>query len=259
MRDCPHCATSISDNSRFCPECGRPLTEEAAATAIRSPARNWPPHPVMVIAVAIWVGSIVLLAAGVWAWGVVAFLAAGILVLTQREAERRAAKHALLGFRERFFATRDSVAARSRGHLELFRARRERAELEAERGRALHKLGHAVFYGEKAGTRSAKAEVQTIVDKITEKEAEIETLIRQIDVRVERAQISVKSTAKLKAEQPPEPARIPEPWPPPDEADIPEPAPAPEPSQEPQEPQEPEHPSAPQSRAKAKASSRRKS
>jgi hypothetical protein len=254
MPDCPHCGTSVSENSRFCPECGRPLTEEAAATAIRAPARHWPPHPVIVIAVAIWIGSIVLLAAGVWAWGVVAFLAAGILVLTQREAERRAAKHALLSFRERFFATRDSVAARSRGHLELFRARRERAELEAERGRALHKLGHAVFYSDKVGTKSAKAEVQAVVDKVSEKEAEIETLIRQIDARVERAQVSVKPTETIKAEQPPEPARIPEPWPPPDEADIPEPAPEPSP-----EPQEPEHPPAPQSRGKANASSPRKS
>jgi hypothetical protein len=256
MRDCLHCGTSVTDSSRFCPECGRPLTEEAAATAFRPPVRHWPPHPVLVIAVAVWIGSIVLLAAGVWAWGVVAFLAGGILVLTQREAERRAAKHALLGFRERFFATRDSVAARSRGHLELFRVRRERAELEAERGRVLHKLGHAVFDGDKAGTKSAKADVQAVVDRISEKEAEIETLIRHIDARVERAQVSVKPTEKIKAEQPPEPARIPEPWPPPDEADIPEPAPAPEPSPE---PQQPEHPPAPQSGGKPKASSRRSS
>jgi outer membrane biosynthesis protein TonB len=253
--DCPHCGTGVSDTSKFCPECGRPLTEEAAATAIRPPTRRWPPHPVMVIAVAVWIGSIFLLVSGVWAWGVVAFLAAGVLVLTQREAERRAAKHALLGFRERFFATRDSVAARSRGHLELFRARRERAELEAERGRALHKLGHAVFYGDKAGTKATKAETQAVVDRISEKEAEIETLIRQVDSRVERARAGVKPTERIQGEQPPEPARIPEPGPPPDEADIPEPAPAPEPSPE---PQEPEHPPAPQSKGRAKAATRRK-
>jgi hypothetical protein len=202
---------------------------------------------VLVIAVLVWIGSIVLLVGGVWAWGLVAFLAAGILFLTQREAERRAAKYALLGFRERFFATRASLAARSRGQLGLFRARRERAELEAERGRGLHRLGHAVFYRDKTGTKSAKADLEAIVERIREKEAEIETLIRQTGERVQRAQAGVKPTERIQAEQPPEPARIPEPWPPPDEGDPPEPFPAPEPVES---PPAPEHPPMPQSKGR---------
>ena len=250
MRDCPNCGTSVPGESRFCPECGRALTEEAGATAIRPPGRHWPPHPVLVIAVLVWIGSIVLLAGGVWAWGLVAFLAAGMLFLTQREAERRAAKYALLGFRERFFATRASLAARSRGQLELFRSRRERAELEAERSRGLHRLGHAVFYSDKAGTKSAKADVEAIVERISTKEAEIESLIRQTGERVQRAQAGVKPTEQIQAEQPPEPARIPEPWPPPDEGDPPTPFPDPEPS--PAEPPEPEHPPMPQSKRRRK-------
>jgi hypothetical protein len=250
--DCPTCGTSVAAGSRFCPECGRPLTAEASDTAIRPSERRWPPQPVMILAVLVWIGSIILLAGGVWAWGVVAFLVGGILVLSQREAERRAAGYALAGFRERVAATRAALAARSRGHLGLFRARRELAELIAERNRGLHRLGAAVFANDEAGTKSAKKEVQTVVEQINEKEAEIEALIRDIDERVNRAQVGVRPTERIEAEQPPEPVRVPEPWPPPDEGNPPEPVPVPEPSPTP--PPEPEHPPMPQTKAKGKRS-----
>jgi hypothetical protein len=253
MPDCPNCGTSIVAGSRFCPECGRPLTDEARDTVVQPRERRWPPHPVMIVAILVWVGAIILLAGGVWAWGVVAFLAGGILVLSQREAERRAAKHALADMRERVVATRAALAARSRGHLEIFRARRELAELVAERSRGLHRLGAAVFSGDKAGTKAAKADVQAVVDRINEKEAEIETLIQQIEERVNRAQVAVRPTERIHAEQPPEPARIPEPWPPPDEGDPPAPAPAPDPSPA-DPPPAPEHPPMPQSKGPRKGS-----
>jgi hypothetical protein len=238
----------VPADSRFCPECGRPLTDDAEATAIRSQHRRWPPDPLIVLTVLLAVGGIILLAGGVWAWGLVVLLASGLLFLSQREAERRAARYALAGFRERVFATRDALAARSRGHLELFRARRERAELEAERARGLHQLGHAVFYGDKPGTKSAKSEVAALVERISEKEAEIDALIRQVDERVERAQAGVRPTERIVSEQPPEPVRIPEPWPPPDEADRPTPDPPAEPGPEP----EPDQPM-PQTKARRKA------
>jgi zinc ribbon protein len=244
MRDCPHCGTAVPAQSRFCRECGRRLTANEGATAIRA-RRRWPPDPVMVVVVLVAIGAIILLAGGVWAWGLVALLGAGMLYLSQREAERRAAKYALAGVRERFLAMRSAFAARSRGQVELFRARRERAELEAERSRSLHQLGHAVFYGDKAGTKSAKVSVQTVVDHIQEKEAEIEALIRKTDERVQHAQAGVRPTERIEAEQPPEPVRIPEPWPPPDEGAPPSPEPVPEPSPDDPVP-EPELPPMPQ-------------
>jgi zinc-ribbon domain len=249
--DCPNCGTEVAAESRFCPECGRPLTDEARDTVVRPLERSWPPHPVMIVAVLVWIGAIILLVSGFWAWGVVAFLAGGVLILSQREAERRAARYALVDFRERVVATRAAVAARSRGHLEIFRARRELAELGAERNRGLHRLGAAVFAGDKAGTKTAKADVQAVVDRIQEKEAEIQALIRQIDERVNRAQVSVRPTERIQAEQPPEPVRVPEPWPPPDEGEPPTPVPVPEPSPS-EPPPSPEHPPMPQTQGKRK-------
>ena len=155
-------------------------------------ARLWPPDPFLIITGALFIGAVFLFAAGVWAWGIVALLAAAVVFLGTRAEERRAAKYALGGLGARFSASRDSIAARSRGQIDLFRARRERADLEGERTRALQKLGHAVFYEDETGIESSRAAVQEVVDKITAKEAEIQTLIDRTDERVQRAQAGVR-------------------------------------------------------------------
>jgi hypothetical protein len=258
MPDCPNCAAQVPAGSKFCPECGRALAD-APVTPPSAAWRRWPPDPLLVVVVALVAGAVVLLVAGEWAWGVVALLGAGLVFLSQREAERRAARYALAGFGARIAATRDVFAARSRGQLDLFRARRERADLEPERGRAFRELGQAVYYKDKAGTESAKAAVAEVVGKIEAKEAEIDTLIKAVQERVQRAQFGVRPTERL--EQPPEPARVPEPWPPPDEGTPPEPAPSPSPEPEPspaEPPPKPEHPPMPQTKArKRKARSTR--
>lgn len=258
MPECPNCGSEVPGGSKFCPECGRTLAEVPMTAA--SPAwRRWPPDPLLVIVAALIVGAVVLFVAGEWAWGVVALLGAGLVFLSQREAERRAARYALVGFGARIAATRNVFAARSRGQLGLFRARRERAELELERTRAFQQLGQAVHFKDKAGTKSAKEAAADVDAKIEAKEAEINTLINEVQERVQRAQSGVRPTERL--EQPPEPARVPEPWPPPDEGTPPEPAPSPSPEPEPSPPEpppKPEHPPMPQTKArKQKARSTR--
>jgi hypothetical protein len=240
--DCPNCGASVPAQSRFCPECGRALAAEPAV----SYRRRWPPNAFHLVVGLVALGGILLLVGGAWAWGLVVLLVAAVLFLSQREAERQAARRAWGNFRARFSATRDAVAARSRGQLELFRARRERAELEAQRGRGFQRLGQAVFYDDKPGIKTARGELDEVAERITEKEAEINTLVTEIERRVQRAQAGGRATERLET---PEPARVPEPWPPPDEGTPPTPPPdegtppTPEPEPSPAEPApEPERP-----------------
>jgi len=235
----------VPDGSRFCLECGQQLAE-GGETLVRPPSHHlWPPDPFIVISGALIVGAIVLFIGQIWAWGVVAFLAAIVVFLGARAEERRAARYALGGLGARFSAGRDSIAARSRGQIELFRIRRELAELEGERNRALQRLGHAVFYEDRV--EAARAGVQEVVDRIDAKEAELQALIERTEERVHRAQAGVRATEKLEA--PPEPARVPEPWPPPDEGEPPQPAEVPEPSPDQPAP-EPEPAPTPQVKAR---------
>lgn len=189
MRDCPNCGTSVPASARFCHECGRPL-EEGAAPGVRFRIT-----PALVSAMALAAVSAALFVAGLWAWGLVALLGALVVLLVASPLGGGSARTLIAEARTRASVTSEAVAARSRGHVELFRARRELADLEAERGRRLLELGCAVYDG---------------------------------DERVERAQSQARPTVVM--ETPPEPPSIPEPWPPPDEADRPTPEPDPGPA-----------------------------
>jgi hypothetical protein len=191
------------------------------------------------------IGGIILLAGAVWAWGVVALLGAAVLFLFDQFVDRRVAARGLADLRGRLVATRESVALRSRGQMGVFRARRELAELHIEKDRIFRQLGEAVYSENEKGMKAARTAVDAVVGRIRDKEAEIETLIRETEVLIQRVQAPVQETVKLEA--PPEPARVPEPWPPPDEGDIPEPPqPSPgEPTPGPEEPAPPVEPPAP--------------
>ena len=167
-----------------------------------------------------------LLGAQAWLWAFLALGLAGAVFLLRIEAGRRATGVAVA----RVSAQRRVVGARSRGQIELFRLRRELAELQSERSRAYQELGRATHERNDEGASRASAQVDDVATLIAAKEAEIGALLGQMEQRVRRAQAEITPTSRLEA--PPEPARIPEPFPPPDEGNPPEPAHVPEPSPE---------------------------
>jgi hypothetical protein len=250
--ECSSCGAEIPEGSRFCLECGRPLREAESARPRRRlglPGDFPALAPLSVAAIALAVGAVILLAGGVWAWGVVALLGAAVLVLLPGRVDRARVDD----LRFRAGAARESLAVKGRGQVEVFRARRELAELEADRARLYAELGRAVYEEDKAGTEAARTALRAVVGRIEAKEAEIQTLIRETEERVRLVQGPVQPTEILKDEAPPEPPRIPEPWPPPDEGDIPEPPqPGPgDPTPGPDEPAPPARPPAPGSSRKS--------
>ena len=252
MPECSNCRAEVPEGSRFCLQCGRAMGDPGAFAPrrrLRLPGRLPPLAPFTVAAIALAVGGVILLAGGVWAWGVVALLGAAVLVLLPGRVDRGHVND----LRYRAGAIRESLAVRGRGQVEVFRARRELAELEADRARLFGELGRAVYEGDKAGTKAARTALKAVVERIQAKEAEIETLIRETEERVRAVQGPVQPTEILHDEAPPEPPRVPEPWPPPDEGDIPEP-PQPEPggpTPGPDEPAPPAQPPAPGASRKA--------
>lgn len=237
MSECAHCGTRLEAESPYCPECGGRLGE---STSRRT--RLTSPSPLLVIAALVGIGGIILLAGAFWIWGALALLAAAVLFLFDQFVDRRIAAQGLVDLRGRFAATRDSVALRSRGQMGVFRARRELAELHIEKDRIFGELGQAVYSEDEKGIKAARTAVDAVVGRIRDKEAEIETLIRETEARIQRVQAPVQQTVTL--ESPPEPARVPEPWPPPDEADLPEP-PQPSPGDPTPGPEEPAPPMQP--------------
>jgi predicted nucleic acid-binding Zn ribbon protein len=232
--ECPNCSSAVPPESRFCPECGRPLR-----AAEDNAARKFPFDAFLALVALVVIGGLTLFVRGDWAWGVAVVLLAGVLLLARREVERRRAARALASLRARATAASEAVAARSREQVELFRARRELAELDAQRGRAFYELGRAVFHEEEAGVHSARATVAAILERMREKEDEIERLRHETERRVERAQLQARPTERIEAGS--DTVRVPETWPPPDEGDVPDPVATPpspsEPAPTPDEPQ----------------------
>jgi outer membrane biosynthesis protein TonB len=122
----------------------------------------------------------------------------------------------------------ESVAVHSSARVELFRQRRELAELLARRAESARILGETVYAGDEEGTEAARASLAELDGLVSAKEEEMEQTAAAAMERIQRAQLQVQPTQI----EPPAPA--PEPFPEP--SPPPQPVPVPEPTPEPSEP-----------------------
>ena len=200
--ECRSCGARVPGSSRFCSECGRPLEAEATtAIAVReAPHRRlWPGGSSLLLVLApvlAAAAAVGLFTVGLWVWGLLALFLGVLLLLVPLGVLRRGAQRAPGRLGTRLSVHRDVLAARSRGQLELFRVRRELAELEAQRARGYQNLGRAVFERDEAVGETARSDLDELVRRIRAKEAEIRARAEEIDKQVRRAQAG---------EQPPEP------------------------------------------------------
>ena len=248
VAECPTCGAPVVAETSSCGECGSALpASEGVEARLR---KYWSaPDLGLLAGLVLAIGGVALLAVQAWLWALLALGLAAAVFLLRIEASRRATGAAV----GRLSAHRRVVRARSRGQLELFRLRRELAELQAERSRAYQDLGRATHEGDSDKASAASAQVDDVAARINTIEADIGRLVRAMEQRVRQAHAEAAAPSRLEA--PPEPARIPEPFPPPDEGTPPEPARVPEPYPEPvpepapgDPPPEPEHPPAPETR-----------
>ena len=215
--ECPTCGAAVAADAPLCSECGSPNPgHEGVETRLR---KYWSaPDLGLLAGVVLAVVGVVLLGAQMWLWAALALVLAAAIVVLRVEAGRRATGAAVA----RVSAQRRVVGARSRGQIELFRLRRELAELQAERSRAYQELGRATHESDADRRRPGRPRRWTTSPPASRR--------RRRRSRPCSARWSSASGRRRPKATPPEPARVPEPFPPPDEGDPPEPAHVPEPS-----------------------------
>jgi hypothetical protein len=149
-------------------------------------------------------------------------------------AVSRLSSGALHSLRERAEYAVESLAVHSSARVELFKMRRELGDLLAQRAESARVLGEAVYAADKAGIKSARAEMKELDELVNAKEAEMERTAAEAMERIRRAQLQVQPTQVETPTPTPGPEPYPEPSPPP------QPVPVPEPTPEPSEPPRPE-------------------
>jgi type IV secretory pathway TrbD component len=265
VADCRHCGSTVAEESRYCPQCGRrvgeadtrvqPVPPEETGPVpvhrVRAETRFYGVAPatlVLVLAGAALTIGIVLFVLGNWPFGLlalgIALLLLGVFVAAAQRQPRgstaRATAETLEQFRARAEVAAGSLATRGRAMGRVLALRRELRRMAILRGQLLFELGDAVYRGDDQATEMARGRVEELDRLMGLREAEMQQVVAAAQSRIARRRLEVKPTeiAELPDEPgpppgeatPPKPAVIPEPYPPPDEGAPPQPAIIPEPT-----------------------------
>jgi hypothetical protein len=254
MASCANCGRHLPKHSRYCPDCGQPVTD-GRTKVLDLPPDETGPVPVtrthaerryygvpptalaLGIAAVLLLAAIVLFATGHWPVGLILL---GVFVLLLVVSVETGA------FRDRAGVAADSFAIRGRVTTRTLTLRRELRKMSVLRGRLLFELGDAVYRGDEQATEAARGRLVDLDEAWRQKEAEMQAVIVQAHDRLRQRRLEVQPTEMVEIpdepaapgrQDPGGPAVIPEPYPPPDEGDPPQPAIIPEPG--PLAPEEP--------------------
>jgi hypothetical protein len=252
---CSNCGSRLPKRSRFCPECGTRVGAGQSETAVQElPPEETGPVPVeLSTAAPRFFGvtppaAVLALAAASLAMAIVLFVSGHVIVggallgvavvlalffveLARRLPEApvsRLSSGAVDAVRARAGFALEALSVHSGARIELFRQRRELADLLALQGECARALGEAVYADDEEGIESARSRMAELDGLVAAKEEEMEQTAAGAMERIQRAQLQVQPT-QIETPQP-----VPEPFPEPSPA--PQPVPIPEPGPEPSEP-----------------------
>jgi zinc ribbon protein len=274
--ECANCGSRLTKKAKFCPECGARVGASSDETAIQELPPDetgqvpvamttaeprffgvTPPAAVLALATASLALAVVLLVTDHFVIGGVLLLVAGLLFLLFASLARRlpettvsrASAGAVSAVRARAGYAVETLAAHSSARVELFRLRRELADLLGQRAEFARALGEAVYADDPEATESARSRMAELEELITAKEEQMQQTAAGAMERIQQAQLQVQPTM-IETPEPPSPEPFPSPSEPPAPEPIPEPTPepsepggpvvVPEPSPEPSPPATPQ-------------------
>jgi len=212
MANCATCGRRLPKESRYCPQCGRPV-ESGDTKAQELPPDETGPVPVeytnadrqyygvaptalaVGLAAAAILAAVVLFATGHWPIALILLGVGVLLLLVTIETG---------AVRDRAGVAADSVATRGRVTTRSLALRRELRRLAAMRSRLLLELGDAVYRGDEQAAEAARQRLAALDETWRQREIEMQTVIASAQDRLQRRQLEVQPTQMV--ELPEEPA-----------------------------------------------------